>query len=346
MRLRIIDLRSDTVTVPTPAMREAMARAEVGDDVYGEDPTVIRLEEMAAARMGKEAGLFCASGTMANQVAVMTHTRRGDEVILEEEAHIYYYEAGALAVLSGVQPRLVKGRRGMIDPDDLARTIRPPNIHYPPARLLCLENTHNRAGGTVMTPALTRALAEVAHERGLAVHLDGARIFNAAAYLGCDPRELTAPVDSVMFCLSKGLGAPIGSVLCGSREFIERARRNRKIVGGGMRQAGVVAAAGVVALETMVDRLAEDHAHARLLADLLSEEPLFRVDRETVQTNIVLCWLTRGDAFEYVRRLAAHGVKVNATGPDRIRLVTHKDVSRADVEEAAAIMKEEARRFA
>lgn len=343
--MRVIDLRSDTVTVPTPAMREAMARAEVGDDVYGEDPTVNRLEEAAAERMGKEAGLFCASGTMANQVAVMAHTRRGDEVILEEEAHIYYYEAGALAVLAGVQPRLVRGKRGLLDPDDVARSLRPPNIHYPPPALLCLENTHNRAGGTVMTPELTRALADVAHRHGLAVHLDGARIFNAAVYLGCQPRELAAPADSVMFCLSKGLGAPVGSVLCGSRPFIERARRYRKILGGGMRQAGVIAAAGLVALDTMVERLAEDHAHARLLAGLLAEEALFRVDLEWVQTNIVLCWLVKGDAFAYAVRLAARGVKVNATGPDRIRLVTHKDVSRADVEEAAAIMKDEIRRL-
>lgn len=343
--MRVVDLRSDTVTVPTPRMREAMAAAEVGDDVYGEDPTVARLEALAATRMGKEAGLFCSSGTMANLVAVLTHTRRGEEVVLEEEAHIYYYEVGGMAALAGVQPRLVRGHRGVLDPDEVKKAIRPPNIHYPAPTLLCLENTHNRAGGTVTPRDVTAALAEVAHAHGLAVHLDGARIFNAALFLGVEPRALAESVDSVMFCLSKGLAAPVGSVLCGSREFIARARRYRKMLGGGMRQAGVVAAAGIVALETMVDRLGEDHAHARWLAEALVQEPWFRVDLDTVQTNIVLCYLTRGDAFSFVRELAAAGVKANANGPDRVRLVTHKDVSRADVEEAVEIMKEVARRL-
>jgi len=341
----VIDLRSDTVTIPTPAMRQAMAEAEVGDDVYEEDPTVRRLEEKAAARLGKEAGLFCVSGTMANQVAVMTHTRKGQEVVLEAEAHIYYYEAGALAVLSGVQPLLVPGKNGVLDPERVRDSIRPANVHYPPPTLLCLENSHNRAGGTVTPVKVMEELAGVAHERGLAVHLDGARIFNAAIALGVDAAALARPADSVMFCLSKGLGAPVGSVLCGSRDFIVQARRNRKILGGGMRQAGVIAAAGLVALETMVDRLVEDHANARWLAETLVQHPALAIDLETVQTNIVLCYLRRGDAYRLVVKLAERGVKVNATGAARIRLVTHKDVGRPQVEEAAHIILEEVSRL-
>ncbi|MBX6350402.1 MAG: low-specificity L-threonine aldolase [Clostridia bacterium] len=331
-----IDLRSDTVTQPTPEMRRAMAEAEVGDDVYGEDPTVHRLEEEAADRLGKEAALFVPSGTMGNQIAVLSHTERGDEVIVEAESHIYWYEVGAIAALSSAQPRTVVGRRGVFGPEELRAALRPANIHYPPTRLVCIENTHNRAGGTVWTEDETERLARAAHEEGLRVHLDGARIFNAAVALGTTAARLAAPADSVMFCLSKGLAAPVGSLVCGTREFIARARRYRKMLGGGMRQAGVLAAAGLVALRTMVDRLAEDHENARRLAEGLAAIPGFSVDLETVVTNMVAVDVagTGVPAEELVRRMAEEGVLANATGPYRIRFVTHKDVARSDIPKA------------
>ncbi len=339
---RPIDLRSDTVTTPTEAMRRAMAAAEVGDDVYQEDPTVRRLEAMAAEKMGKEAGLFVPSGTMGNAVAVMTHTRRGDEVILEAESHIYYYEVAGIAVLSGALPRTVPGVRGAITPELLESALRGPNIHYPPTTLLCMENTHNRAGGAVIPLETMRATSDLAHRRGLAVHLDGARIFNAAIALGVPAAAIAATADSVMFCLSKGLGAPVGSVLTGTRAFIERARKNRKMLGGGMRQAGVIAAAGIVALETMVDRLQEDHENARYLAENLAEIPGLVVDPATVQTNMVMCDVVKPglSAEELSRRLRERQVLVNANGPSRLRFVTHKDVSRADIARALEIIKD------
>ncbi|MBX5477015.1 MAG: low-specificity L-threonine aldolase [Clostridia bacterium] len=335
-----IDLRSDTVTTPTEEMRRAMAAAEVGDDVYGEDPTVNRLEEVAAERMGKEAALFVPSGTMANLVAVLSHTRRGDEVILEADSHVYYYEVGGLSAVAGAVPRLIQGRRGKFGPEDVRAAVRAPNIHFPRPSLLCVENTHNRAGGTVWTPEEVRAVAEAAHNLGLRVHMDGARVFNAAVALGRPVKEIVAPVDSVMFCLSKGLGAPVGSVLCGSSEFIAAARKYRKMLGGGMRQAGVIAAAGLVALETMVERLAEDHANARRLAEGLAGIPGFRVDLETVQTNMVMADVsaTGLDAPAVVERLAAEGVLTNAMDRHVVRFVTHKDVSAADIDAALAII--------
>lgn len=331
-----IDLRSDTVTVPTEEMRRAMAAAEVGDDVYGEDPTVRKLEELAAEKMGKEAGLFVVSGTMGNLVAVMTHCKRGDEVILEKDSHIYYYEVGGISAVAGAIPRLVTGNKGIINPEALEEALRLPNIHFPPTTLLCLENTHNRAGGTVTPVARMRELCAIAHRRGLKVHLDGARIFNAAIALGISVAEIASDCDSVMFCLSKGLGAPVGSVLVGRKDWIEAARKNRKMVGGGMRQAGVLAAAGIVALEKMVDRLAEDHENARRLATALAEIPGFRVDLETVQTNIVGVDVsgTGLGAPQVVEALRKRGVKCNAHGPARVRFVTHKDVTAADIEEA------------
>lgn len=339
---RFIDLRSDTVTQPTEEMRQAMARAEVGDDVYGEDPTINRLEELAAEKVGKEAALFVPSGTMGNQISVLTHTQRGDEVIVESEAHIYFYEVAGLAALSSVQVRLVKGVRGVLDPADVAAAIRPANIHFPRSALLCLENTHNRAGGTVTGVQRMRELAEVAHAHGLAVHLDGARIFNAAIALGVDVKELTASVDSVMFCLSKGLSAPVGSLVAGSKEWIARARKYRKLLGGGMRQAGVLAAAGIVALEKMVDRLAEDHANARLLGEGLAQIPGIKLDLATVQTNMVTFEIEKPglDGAAFVRELLVRGVKANATGPRRIRFVTHKDVNREDVLTALKVVEE------
>ncbi|MEW6308873.1 MAG: GntG family PLP-dependent aldolase [Bacillota bacterium] len=330
-----IDLRSDTVTVPTPAMRAAMAEAAVGDDVYGEDPTISRLEELGARMVGKAAAVFVPTGTMGNMAALLAHTHAGDEVILEADSHVYYYEVGGLAQLGGLLPRLLQARDGLVEPDDLARAFRAPNLHFPVPTLLCLENTHNRHGGVVMDAVRTSALAAVARARGLAVHLDGARIFNAAAALGVTAASLCQPVDSVMFCLSKGLAAPVGSLLAGSVEFIARARKARKVLGGGMRQAGIIAAAGLVALTTMVDRLAEDHAKAKRLAEGLAGLPGLRLDPGKVQTNIVAAELTgSGDGPGLVQRMAARGVKLNAYGPSRVRMVTHKDVSAEDIETA------------
>ena len=337
---KIIDLRSDTVTVPTDEMRRAMAAAEVGDDVYGEDPTVNRLEELAAAKVGKEAALFVPSGTMGNQVAVMTHTQRGDEVILEAEAHIFYYEVGGLAVLAGVQARTIPGHRGAMDPAAVEAAIRGDNIHYPRTALVCLENTHNRAGGTVLPQDNIDQVCAVAHRHGVAVHMDGARLFNAAIASGVPAARIVRDVDSVQFCLSKGLGAPVGSLIAGSRDYIARARKNRKLLGGGMRQAGVLAAAGIVALTKMVDRLAEDHANAKLLAEGVNNIPGLRVDMETVQTNIVTVFIDRPDLSgeQLAARLSEAGVKCGASGPDRIRLVAHKDVTRDDMLAALTII--------
>ena len=339
---RIIDLRSDTVTVPTDAMRRAMAEAEVGDDVYGEDPTVQRLEELGAEMAGKEAALFVPTGTMGNQVSVLTHTRRGEEVVLEAESHIFYYEVGGMAALSGVQARTVPGHRGAMVPADVEAAIRDEgNIHFPRTSLVCLENTHNRAGGTVVPLANMEAVAEVAHRHGARVHLDGARIFNAALALGVPASQVARPADSVMFCLSKGLAAPVGSLVAGTREWIARARKNRKLLGGGMRQVGVLAAAGLISLTNMVDRLAEDHANARRLGEGIAQIPGLGVDLETVQTNMVSFEVTKPglDAPGLARLMGEEGIKANATGPTRIRLVTHKDVSTADVEETLKVLR-------
>ncbi|MGE5508597.1 MAG: threonine aldolase family protein [Chitinophagales bacterium] len=335
--MRIIDLRSDTVTKPTPEMRRAMLEAEVGDDVYGEDPTVNELEALGARMVGKEAALFVPTGTMGNQVAIMTHTGRFDEVIVDSEAHIFHYENGGPAILSSVQLRPVAGLHGPAGKELLEAAIRPVDLHAPASRLVCFENTHNRLGGTVMPPAQFAELAGLAHSRGLKVHLDGARVFNAATALGRDVKELTAPADSVMFCLSKGLSAPVGSLLAGPQEFVARARKCRKLLGGGMRQAGILAAAGILALTQMVGRLAEDHANARRLGELLNEIPGLRVDLSTVQSNIVLCDFSGTGLAgpEFVARLLEQGVKAGTFGPTVMRFTTHKDVSAADIAEAA-----------
>jgi len=331
----VVDLRSDTLTLPTSAMREAMARAEVGDDVWEEDPTVQRLEAMAAARLGKETGLFVASGTMGNLVSVVSQTRPGQEIVLDADSHIFNYEVAGSAVIGGVQTHPIRTERGFLSPGQVAGAIRPSNVHIPVTGLVCVENTHNRHGGTVCTPEDIAALAAVAHRAGVPVHLDGARLFNAAVALGRPARDFAAPADSVTFCVSKGLGAPVGSVVCGTRDFIARARRVRKMVGGGMRQVGVLAAAGIVALEHMVDRLAEDHANARRLAEGLAALPKLRVDVARVQTNIVIFAVDRpGGAAELVAGAAARKIKIHAIGPASIRCVTHKDVDDADIERA------------
>lgn len=330
---QIVDLRSDTVTKPTPEMRRAMAEAEVGDDVFGEDPTVNRLEAAAAERLGKEAGLFVVSGTMGNQASLMAQTQRGDEVILDESSHIFNYEVAALVVLSAVQPRTLRGHFGILDPEEIRRAIRPPNIHAPRNTLIAVESSHNRGGGTCYPPETLREIRRIATANGMAVHLDGARIFNASIATGTPVRELAAQADSVTFCLSKGLGAPVGSVVVGTRAFIDRARRARKMFGGGMRQAGILAAAGVVALETMVDRLREDHENARVLAEGLASLPGIVIDLSRLQTNIVIFNVKRKDldAPGLIVKLAEHGIKAFATTPDSIRMVTHKDVDRAGI---------------
>ena len=329
--MEVIDLRSDTVTQPTGAMRKAMAEAEVGDDVLGEDPTVIRLEHMAAEMLGKEAALFTTSGTMSNLIAALTHCNRGDEVIMGSEAHMFWNEVGGAATLAGVQMRLVPSDdMGRLDPAEVAAAIRPQgNLHFPPTGLVCIENTHNRCNGGVLSVDDTRGIADVAHAEGVAVHLDGARIFNAAVYLETPTRELVKHVDDVSFCLSKGLSAPVGSLLCGSQEFIDRARKWRKMVGGGMRQAGVLAAAGIVALETMIDRLADDHANAHRLAEGLSQIPGIGVDPGRFQTNIVFVGLEPafGSVPEFIGRLDQEGVKVSYPGDRRFRMVTHRHIT-------------------
>ena len=338
--MRVIDLRSDTVTKPTPAMRRAMMEAEVGDDVFGEDPTVNRLQEMAAEIMGKEAALFVTSGTQGNLVSMLAHCGRGDEVIVGDMAHTYLYEQGGAAALGGIHPRVLPNQPdGTLDLNMVEAAIRPDNVHFPRSRLLILENTHNRCYGAPLTPEYTRAAAELAHKHGLKLHIDGARIFNAAVALGVDVKELVAPADSVTFCLSKGLSAPVGSVVCGSREFIEEARRARKVLGGGMRQAGVIAAAGIIALTEMVDRLAEDHANARRLAEGMAHIPGLRVDLDRVYTNIVYLDVDAGvPAEEVVVRARERGLLVLATGPQRIRAVTHYGIEEGDIEEALEIL--------
>jgi len=337
-----IDLRSDTLTVPTPAMREAMAAAEVGDDVFGEDPTVNLLEEMAAERLGHEAALLVCSGTMGNLVALLTHCERGDEVVVGDNAHVYVYEAGGLSAVGGILPHVLPNQPdGTLDVDDIAAAIRPDNPHYPVTRAIVLENTHNRMGGAYLTPEYTAHVATLARDRGLKLHIDGARIFNAAVAQGVDVKALAQPADSVTFCLSKGLSAPVGSILCGSRQFIQKARRRRKLLGGGLRQAGVIAAAGIVALEQMVDRLREDHANAQVLAQGIAQVAGLCLRPMQVPTNMVYFDLDPTlpfDAAALCQRAAAEGVKMLPVGPRRIRAVTHCYVSRADAETAAQVI--------
>ena len=334
----IVDLRSDTLTLPTPQMREAMARAEVGDDVWEEDPTVKRLEAMAAERLGKAAGLFVSSGTMGNLISVVSQAQAGQEVILDLDSHIFNNEVAGAAIIGSLQMRPVKTERGFLTPDQVREALRPANIHIPTTGLVCVENTHNRHGGTCCTPEAIDAVAAVAHDAAVPVHMDGARLFNAAVALKRPARDFVRNVDSVTFCVSKGLAAPVGSVICGSAEFIGKARRVRKMLGGGMRQAGIIAAAGIVALETMVDRLAEDHANARALAEGLAKLPALTIDLASVQTNIVIFQVKRGNqaasaaaTAELVAGCGARKVKIHAIGPDSIRCVTHKDIDAEDI---------------
>jgi len=331
-----IDLRSDTVTLPTEEMLEAIKRAELGDDVFREDPTVNRLEEMAAEKMGKEAALLVTSGTQANLVSLLSNTKRGDSVILEADSHIYWYEVGGLSAIGGLVPLPVKGHLGVLDPRDVEASIRPKDIHSPETTLVCIENTHNRAGGTTVTPDQIRRISEVAEANGLKLYMDGARIFNASVAMRLDVKEFTRHVDNLMFCLSKGLSCPIGSIVVGSREFIERARKVRKVLGGGMRQAGVIAAPGIVALEKMIDRLEDDHTNARLLAERLAKIDGIGLDLRTVQTNIVNVDLSglgiTSDLF--VSGLKEQRVLVLKRDSYRVRMVTHRGIEREHIEKA------------
>jgi threonine aldolase len=338
-----IDLRSDTVTHPTPEMRDAMAKAVVGDDVFGDDPTVNRLQETAAALTGKAAALFVASGTMGNLAGILAHCQRGDEVILGNQAHTFMYEAGGISALGGVHScQLANQPDGSLVLEDIEAAIRPDDVHHPITRLIALENTHNRCGGTYQGVEYVRQVYELAHAHGLKVHLDGARLFNATVAMGIRAGDLTRYVDSVTFCLSKALCAPVGSVLCGDEEFIAKARRVRKQLGGGMRQAGVLAAAGIVALETMVDRLAEDHVRARKLADGL--RPINGVTLAPAEpaTNMVFFNLSKDmpDVGDIEREMKKRGVLTHGSGPRRFRVVTHYWIDDSGVDKAVAAFRE------
>ena len=335
-----IDLRSDTVTKPSPEMRRAMFEAEVGDDVYAEDPTINRLEKRAAEIFGREAALFVPSGTMGNQIAIKLHTHHGQELICQERSHVFEYEMAMMAHFSGVVPRTVRGEDGILTWEDVKSKLRGKSYHAASTGLVTLENTHNMAGGTIIPPAIFDDVCDRTHDAGLPVHLDGARVFNAAVALGINVAKLTAKADTVMFCLSKGLGAPVGSLLVGGAEMIDRGRNYRKALGGGMRQAGILAAAGLIALEQGPEKLAQDHANAKFLAQGLAEIPGIKIDPAKVQTNILICdtsasGLTGADMS---RKLAERNVLASAYGPYIIRFVTHLDVSRGQCAGALKIV--------
>jgi threonine aldolase len=341
----MIDLRSDTVTRPTPAMREAMASAEVGDDVYSEDPTVNRLEREAAEVFGREAAIFVPTGTMGNQIAIRLHTQHGQEVICEARSHVLDWEMAMVAAFSGCVPRTVAAERGILTWEHVKQAIGPKIYYRAQTALICLENSHNMAGGTVTPLSVLEKIWEGARGAGLPVHLDGARVFNAAVALGVSVAKLTSGFDTVMFCLSKGLGAPVGSMLVGSKESIAQARVHRKALGGGMRQAGILAAAGLIALHEMPKRLGEDHANARLLAEAVAADPkAAEIDLDAVQTNIVIFKLRNdGDAAAFTAALKQKGVLASAIGPHAVRFVTHYDVDHAACKQAASLVSEELR---
>jgi threonine aldolase len=332
-----IDLRSDTITQPTPAMREAMSRAEVGDDVFGDDPTVARLEARVAEMLGREAAVFTPSGTMANQLALRACTEPGDEILVDANAHVHYYESGAPAALAGVMCRCLPGVRGIFTAADVEAVFRPADQHFAPTRLVCIENTHNRGGGSIWPMERIREVAQVSRARGLRLHLDGARLWNASVATGIPERDYAAHFDSVSVCFSKGLGAPVGSALCGTREFIQRARRFRKMYGGGMRQAGILAAGALHALEHHRARLAEDHSNARALAVGLGRLPGLELDLASVQTNIVLLRVKKLPAATLASALGEAGVRVLAVGPDTLRAVTNLMVTAGQITTALEI---------
>lgn len=339
---KIIDLRSDTVTQPSPEMRRAMAEAEVGDDVFGDDPTLNRLQEQVAALLGKEAALFTPSGTMANIISILAQTQPGDEVIVERESHTFNYEVAGAAVIGGIQLNPIPGQRGILNPDQIAANIRHRDVHVPPTRLICLENTHNRGGGSIYPLPVIQAIHRLAQQHQLTMHLDGARLFNACVATGLQPLDYARCFDSVMFCFSKGLGAPIGSIVAGNKEFIERAHRFRKMLGGGMRQLGILAAAALFALEHNIERLAEDHEHAKMLAMGLAHVAGFHIDPDHVETNIVIFDVARTGrtAAEVIRKFADHGIWLVPFGPTLVRAVTHLNVARADIERTIRVANE------
>lgn len=338
--MRYIDLRSDTVTQPTDEMREAMAKAVVGDDVYGDDPTICLLEKRAAEYAGKEAALFVPSGTMGNQLAVMTHTKRGNEIIAEENCHIIQHEVGAVAILSSVMVRTVRGKKGVMNPQDVLEAIRGNDIHYPETGLICMENA--LSNGTVVPLEVMKEIYEIAKNHDIPVHLDGARLFNAATYLKTEAAQITQYTDSVMFCLSKGMCAPVGSMLAGSKEFIEKARKNRKILGGGMRQAGILAAAGLIALEKMSKRLYIDHENAKYLAKQLMSIPGIKLDYEDVQIDMVFFDMegTGVNPDKLVDEFFKKGIKINGVEGGLMRFVTNNDVTKEDIDYTIQCMKE------
>lgn len=334
----MIDLRSDTVTKPTEEMRRAMLQAEVGDDVYSEDPTVNHLESLAAEILGKEAALFVTSGTQGNQIAVLTHCTKGQEVILEKDAHIYYYEGAAISAFAGVQPRTLAGVSGAMNPLDVEAAIRPEDIHFPETGLICLENTHNRAGGAVVPISNMASIYEVAKKHQIPVHLDGARLFNAAVASNRKPSEFAEYTSSVQICLSKGLGSPVGSIIAGDQAFIDRARKWRKRLGGGLRQAGILAAPGIISLTKMVERLAEDHEKAKRLADAIENMSKFKVTN-SVDTNMLIVDISGTGLIsdQFVSELEKKGVRSVTVSPTAIRLTTHYDVSFSDIDQAIDI---------
>lgn len=335
----MIDLRSDTVTRPTEKMRQAMFLAEVGDDVYGEDPSINKLEEVAAKMLGKEAALFVTSGTQGNQIAVLTHCRQGDEIILDEDSHIVFYEGGAISAFAGVQPRTIKSEQGIICPTKLEQAIRTNDIHFPDTSLICLENTHNRAGGAIIPPEHMEKLYNIASKYNIPLHLDGARLMNAAVALQLPLTAFTEYTTTVQICLSKGLGAPVGSILAGPEKFIQQARKWRKRLGGGLRQAGILGAAGLIALTEMVDRLAEDHQHAQLLAKGLNQHPHLTVVNK-VDTNIVLVNIskTNKQSSQFILDLKNRGILAVPFGPDTVRFTTHYDLRKEQIEQAITII--------
>ena len=338
--MRIVDMRSDTITQPTPAMRQAMSEAKVGDDVFGEDPTVNRLEEMVSKRLEKEAALFVASGTMANLVSQLTHCGRGNEMILGDQSHMFVYEQGGSAALGGIHPRSLENKPdGTMAFEDIEAAIRPDNVHFPRTKLIVIENTHNRCNGSPLDATYMHSVAELARRYGLKLHVDGARLFNAATALGVDAKDLVAEADSVSICLSKGLAAPVGSVVSGNADFISEARRNRKVVGGGMRQAGILAAAGIIALTEMVDRLADDHENARKLAQGLANMEGLSIDPDVVMTNIVYVDVTKKGMTSQIlaERLDRHGIHLLPTEPNRLRAVTNYHVTSLDIDYALDI---------
>jgi threonine aldolase len=338
--IEYIDLRSDTVTIPTEEMLEAIKHTKLGDDVYGEDPTVNQLQEMAAEKMGKEAALLVPSGTQANLISLMSNCNRGEQVLLESESHIYYYEVGGLSSIAGLFPWPIKTNTGCFDPNELEEAMRPKNIHFPDLTLVCIENTHNRHGGTIITPNKIKAISNVTHANSLRLYMDGARIFNAAISLRVDPKEFTEHVDNLMFCLSKGLSCPVGSLIVGNREFIEKAKKIRKLLGGGMRQAGIIAAPGIIALEKMISRIKIDHEHARLLAEMLSKINGVQIDPKKIQTNIVTFNLNSptNNNNEFIKKLKENGVLALTQGKNKIRLVTHMGIEKDHIEKTVCII--------